>query len=58
MLLSDYKDCYAREYPDPHAVTEKYWIIVFLQISFVNLMREKVTQRIDKAYQEGKLTYR
>lgn len=30
MLLSDFKDCYPKEQPNPHAVNEKYWIIIFL----------------------------
>ena len=39
-------------------VNEKGWMIVYLNISFFNVIREEITKKIDKAYNDGKLTYR
>ena len=43
--------------PHQHDINEKYWIIVFLQISFINLMRDQVSQTIDRFYRNGSLTH-
>ena len=39
-------------------VNHKFWIVIYLQISFINLMREHATKKINDAYEAGRLTYK
>jgi len=55
ILFSDFHDC---KPATTFMVDHKFWIVVYLQISFINLMREHFTKKINDAYDAGTLTYK
>ena len=55
LFITPYRECAGAE---PHLVNEKVWMIVYMNISFMNVLRDSLTKKIDKAYNEGQLTYK
>jgi hypothetical protein len=50
MILTPYVDCPGAA---KHYINEKVWLITYVFISFGNLLRENMSKRIDKMYNDG-----
>ena len=61
LLLMPYKTCMKTEkeaYKMLHWVNEKEWILVYFTISFLQVLRDKLNEKISKMFEDGRLTYR
>lgn len=54
-MLTPYYDCGDANW---HLITEKTWIIVFSCISCIQLLKEKVKERVDQMHRSNEITYR
>ena len=55
MILTPYQSCPGAA---PHFLNEKEWLLVYVVICLGNFLRDTVSRRLDKMYNEGHLTYK
>ena len=55
LLMTPFYDCGDANW---HMITEKTWIIVFSTISVLQLLKEKLKEKIDKMHRDNEITYR
>jgi len=53
IFITSYDDCGIDKNIRPHLINEKDWMLVYLTISFLQVIRERITTRIDNTYHAG-----
>lgn len=55
MILTPYYEC---KDAAPHILNEKDWLLVYVVICLGNFLRDTISKKLDKWYNDGKITYR
>ena len=55
MILTPYYEC---KDAAPHFLNEKDWLLVYVVICLGNFLRDTISKKLDKWYNDGHITYR
>jgi len=53
IILTNFDDCGVDKNSRKHNFNQKDWMLVYLSISFLQVLRERLTSKIDNAYHLG-----